>query len=111
MRKILIVLMAALLFCAHKTLAQGCVAIRSTGATCALHTPDSLMNLNGWQLGINYRYYKSYKHFVGKVEQKARVDTGSNVINYSNTIDIVVNHELNKRWSIAVDAPIIANTR
>src|SRR5205809_1658913 len=91
--------------------AQGCVAIRSTGAICSLHMPDSISMQSKWQLGVNYRYFKSYKHFVGKEEQKARVDTGSNVINHSNTIDIALTHQLNNRCSLLIDVPILAYSR
>ena len=112
MKKISLILFIISIAAAHnKIYAQGCVAIRSTGATCSLHMPDSISTNSKWQLGINYRFYKSYKHFVGKDEQKLRVDTGSNVINHSTTIDIVVTHELNTRWSLLVDVPVLANSR
>ena len=39
-------------------------------------------------LNINNRYFKSYKHFVGKEEQKQRVENGTNVINHSYTMDL-----------------------
>jgi hypothetical protein len=44
-------LMAMLLLATGKCFSQGCVAIRSTGATCALHVPDSVAMLSKWQLG------------------------------------------------------------
>jgi hypothetical protein len=105
------VLMAMLLLATGKSFSQGCVAIRSTGATCALHIPDSVAMLSKWQLGLNYRYFKSYKHFVGKEEQKQRVDSGSNVINHSNTIDIAITHQLNSRWTLLLDVPVVAYSR
>jgi hypothetical protein len=95
----------------NKLYSQGCVAIRSTGATCSMHEPDSVSTTSKWQFGINYRFYKSYKHFVGKEEQKERVKVGSNVINHSTTFDIAVTHELNQRWSLLVDVPILDNSR
>jgi len=55
----------------NNSYAQGCVAIRSTGAGSTIHTPDSV---SGWTLNINNRYFKSYKHFVGKDEQYYRID-------------------------------------
>lgn len=113
MKKALITLFTFLLFAFinNKTFAQGCVAIRSTGATCSMHMPDSISNASKWQLGINYRFYKSYKHFVGKEEQEERIKVGSNVINHSTTIDITVSHELNQRWSLLADVPVLANAR
>ena len=113
MKKISVIsfLLLLFLFINNQISAQGCVAIRSTGATCSMHMPDSISNASKWQLGVNYRFYKSYKHFIGTDEQKLRVDTGSNVINHSTTIDMVVTHELNKRWSLLLDVPVIANSR
>lgn len=95
----------------NKIYSQGCVAIRSTGATCSLRMPDSISTASKWQLGINYRFYRSYKHFIGKEEQEERIKAGSNVINHSTTIDIPVTHELNQRWSLLVDVPILDNSR
>jgi hypothetical protein len=111
MKKVFFILIVFLIIVSNKIYAQGCVAIRSTGATCSMHMPDSISSTSKWQLGINYRFYKSYKHFVGKEEQKERVKVGSNVINHSTTIDITVSHELNQRWSLLADVPIIANSR
>jgi hypothetical protein len=112
MKKLLFILMVFLFVIINsQSFAQGCVAIRSTGATCSLHMPDSLASISRWQLGINYRYFESYKHFVGKEEQKERVKDGSNVINHSNTIDFAITHQLNDRWSLLLDMPILANSR
>jgi hypothetical protein len=111
MKKLFFILTVFLILINSKIYSQGCVAIRSTGATCSMHMPDSVSSASKWQLSLNYRTYRSYKHFVGKDEQKLRVDTGSNVINHSNTIDIVVTHELTKRWSLLLDVPVVANSR
>jgi len=112
MRKLSVLIMILLLsYINNKLYSQGCVAIRSTGATCSMHEPDSVSTTSKWQFGINYRFYKSYKHFVGKEEQKERVKVGSNVINHSTTFDIAVTHELNQRWSLLVDVPILDNSR
>jgi hypothetical protein len=111
MKKLLFILIAFLITINSKIYSQGCIAIRSTGATCSMHMPDSISTASKWQLGVNYRFYRSYKHFVGTEEQTERVKVGSNVINHSTTIDITVIHELDKRWSLLVDVPILANSR
>jgi hypothetical protein len=47
--------------------AQGCVAIKGIGGICNRPSEGG-----SWYLDINNRYFKSYKHFVGKEEQKQR---------------------------------------
>lgn len=90
--------------------AQGCVAIRGAGgANCSLDhgRPDS----SGWLLSINNRYFKSFRHFVGTVEQKDRMENGTEVINHTFSTDIFVQRTLNRRWGLALNIPIIGNAR
>jgi hypothetical protein len=61
----------------QQTNAQGCVAIKGIGGICNRPSEGG-----SWYLDINNRYFKSYKHFVGKEEQKQREEEGSNVINH-----------------------------
>ena len=77
MRKIFIILGLALAMHFHSN-AQGCVAIRSNGSTCTMmDAHDGTAHEAGkWSLALNSRYFKSYKHFVGKEEQKERADAG-----------------------------------
>ena len=88
--------------------AQGCVAIRSTGNSCSIsHAGDT----KGWKLNLNNRYFRSYKHFVGKEEQKYRVDSSTEVINHAYSLDITLTRTFDTRWSFAITAPVVANTR
>jgi hypothetical protein len=93
--------------------AQGCVAIRSTGGMCTMDHADmaSGNNSSGWIFNANNRYYHSYKHFIGEVEQTQRVEAGTEVINHAYTMDATVTRILNNRWSLSFDMPIISNTR
>ncbi|MEP6514522.1 MAG: hypothetical protein ABJA79_11675, partial [Parafilimonas sp.] len=52
---------------AEKATAQGCVAIKGTAGICSRPS-----DAKGWELNLNNRYFKSYKHFVGTEEQKER---------------------------------------
>lgn len=106
MKKILFVIIA--LYSYQDAAAQGCVAIRSTGNSCSLGKPGEA---KGWQLNLNNRYFKSYKHFVGTVEQKHRVDSSTEVINHSWSLDISATHILNNRWSVSLTVPLISNKR
>jgi len=112
MKKSLLTALSFLLLVAvsYKSNAQGCVAIRSTGGM-GIHEADSAGSKGSWELGINNRYYKSYKHFVGTDEQKQRIDSGTNVINHQYTMDIALTKVINDRWSVAIDVPIVSNAR
>ncbi len=90
----------------QKTLAQGCVAIKGTAGICSRPT-----DVKGWELNLNNRYFRSYKHFVGTIEQKQRIEEGSNVINHSYELDITATRTLNSRWSLAMTLPIMDFSR
>lgn len=108
---LLIVLFTA--FCIlsiSKSNAQGCIAIRSTGGmACDMHHSGD--TATKWLFAVNNRYYDSYKHFIGTTEQKQRQTQGTKVINHGYTMDLSLTRNLNERWSIFLDVPIIANSR
>ena len=90
--------------------AQGCVAIRgSGGASCGLGHGGS--DSTGWMLTVNNRYFKSYKHFVGKVVQHERLEQGTEVINHTFNTDIFVQRIFNRRWSMGLNIPVVGNSR
>ena len=93
--------------------AQGCVAIRSTGGITTMDEhPDSTKSNSYWLLNSNSRYYKSFRHFVGKQEQFYRIDQlHNNVINKVYTQDVTLTRVLNNRWSLALDVPFADNSR
>jgi hypothetical protein len=64
-----------------------------------------------WMFSMNNRYFESFRHFVGTDEQKQRVDGGTEVINHAYSMDLGMVRNLNDRWSLALYAPIISNTR
>src|SRR5437868_7976763 len=97
-----IVLIIALVTAQVKIQAQGCVAIKGTAGICGRPS-----DAKGWELNLNNRYFKSYKHFVGTVEQKQREEEGSNVINHSYELDITATRTINSRWSVAMTLPIL----
>lgn len=94
----------------NKVKAQGCVAIRSTGNMCMMAHPDSTNN-SKWALAINSRYFKSFRHFSGTEENKARLQQGTEVINHTVATDLNLTRIINDRWSVMVDVPIINNAR
>lgn len=90
----------------QKTFSQGCVAIKGIGGIC--NRPSEA---GSWYLDINTRYFKSYKHFVGKEEQKEREKEGSNVINHSFESDFTITRVFNSRWSMGMTLPVLAFNR
>lgn len=111
MKSLLIILISSLSISLNVN-AQGCVAIRSVGGLCTMdHGDQSDTSAKKWLLNVNNRYFNSYKHFVGEVEQKQRVDGGTQVINHAYTMDIAFTRILTNRWSLSFDLPIVSNTR
>ena len=113
MRNILFIGISALIIviaAPDKLSAQGCVAIRGNASTCMLSHPEH-SNKAGWQLSTSARYFKSFRHFSGTVENKDRLTQGSEVINHSATLDLALTRILNDRWSFVIDAPVISNAR
>ncbi|MFN2440041.1 MAG: hypothetical protein ABR503_12635, partial [Chitinophagaceae bacterium] len=97
-----------------KSNAQGCVAIRSNGGTCTMMPNHDATNhdaLSNWMVSVNSRYFKSYKHFVGREEQHERVDVGTEVINHFASTELGISRNLNNRWSFAFYVPVINNLR
>lgn len=108
MRIFLIIIALIIVSSTEHLTAQGCVDIRSNGNTC---NAAKAGETKGWILNFNNRYFKSYKHFVGKEEQKQRVKEGSEVINHSFSWDFTLTKTLNKYWSVSVNVPLISNVR
>ncbi|MGN6166535.1 MAG: hypothetical protein ACTHOF_18535 [Flavisolibacter sp.] len=110
MKKIVFIAIIALLV-QQQGKAQGCVAIRSNGGTCTMIGSHNEHDASGWTLGINNRYFKSYKHFVGTDEQKQRVQNGTEVINHVFSTELGITRQFNSRWSFGFFAPVISNAR
>lgn len=86
-----------------KVQAQGCVAVRNM-SSCSLFG-DSVTTK--WQVSLNYRYFKSYKHYRGREEEEQRVKDGTEVINHDNSVLVGVGYTINKTWSIAATVPLL----
>lgn len=104
-------LAAAMLFGTAAAHAQGCVAIRSTGSTACLMTGAEDDYQPAWVVSANNRYFRSFRHFVGRKEQAQRLEQETEVVNHSYTTDLYLQRRLGPRWSVALDVPVIRNTR
>ncbi|MFZ1785272.1 MAG: hypothetical protein WAU23_08700 [Ferruginibacter sp.] len=93
-----------------QTAAQGCVGVRNMQcASMPQFEPDSLGSKKErkWMLGLGYRYFKSYKHFVGDDEQKQRVELGTEVINISHAFDLNFAYDISYRLVATVNFPVL----
>ena len=106
MKQLITSITALTLFCVQHAAGQGCVAIKGTFGVCGRPA-----NAKGWELNLNNRYFKSYKHFVGTEEQHERVEKGTNVINHAYELDITATRTFNNRWSLGMTVPILSFTR
>lgn len=91
-------------FAGFNASAQGCVAVKNMSSP-GLNFGDE--SHKGWQFSVNYRYFRSYKHFRGKEEEHHRVEQGTEVINNDNSINLGINYTFNPRWSATVAIPLM----
>ncbi|ADB40644.1 hypothetical protein [Spirosoma linguale] len=92
--------------------AQGCVAVRHMSCAAPAGSADYFKQRNGhWQVSAGYRFFRSYKHFVGDEEQKQRVEQGTNVVNVSHALDLGLTYLVNQRLSFSVNLPVQYNDR
>ena len=90
-----------------QTFAQGCVAIRQYAGCGLTGSSSAIMNKGQLQVSASFRYFKSYKHFVGSEEQTERVNQATNVINNSYALDITLNYALTRRLNINFTVPYV----
>ncbi len=91
--------------------AQGCVAIRHFSSCVGTSLESNLLNPGDVQLGINYRYFKSFRHFRGTEEEPDRVANGSEVINHSHSWDFFLTYGISNRLYASLTLPTVINTR
>ncbi|WP_348800094.1 hypothetical protein [Flavobacterium adhaerens] len=102
--------------------AQGCVAVRQMGGLYLNSASSYNLNKNEFQVGTNYRYFHSWRHFVGKEEQLHRQTTGGghdengveqgNAVNiYSHAVDLNFSYGITDRVQLNVTLPYVHNER
>jgi hypothetical protein len=90
---------------------QGCVAIRGLSG-CSGFTGGSIFLQPGEsQVGLNFRYFKSFRHFRGKEEETQRIEEGTQVINHSYFLDLTLNYAITSRLSANLVLPFVYHTR
>ncbi len=102
--------------------AQGCVAVRQMGglSLCSLNSYN--LQKGNFQMGVGYRYFHSFRHFVGTEEQPDRQTTGGghdangnelgNAVNiYSHAVDFNFSYGISNRLQLNATIPYVNNER
>lgn len=109
MRKNIILSVAIAILFSTKIHAQGCIIVRNISGLGQYDLKSNSFSTSSWLLNINNRYFKAYRDYKGKVDQKTP-PANENVIN-SYSLDLGVTKLLPKGWSIDLGFPISANSR
>lgn len=112
-QKLLYILCCSLLFLigTKSVQAQGCVAIRHFSSCVGNTLESNLLGPGDIQIGSNYRYFKSFRHFRGTEEEPDRVANGSEVINHSHSWDFFLTYGITDRLYTSITIPTVINTR
>ncbi len=94
-----------------KIYAQGCVAIRHFSCSTGNNLESNLLEKGSFQVGLNYRYFESFRHFRGTEEEKDRVSNNTEVINNSHAWDFNLNYGITDRFFAGITIPTVINTR
>src|SRR5204862_2781237 len=62
-----------------------------------------------FSIGLRHQY--SFRHFVGDVEQKQRIQQGNQVMNKINLLNFNLNYQASHRFSFQVSAPLLLASR
>lgn len=125
MKKYLLTLSIAICLVAsayHTSQAQGCVAVRQMGGINPLSSNGYTLPKGEFQIGASYRYFHSFRHFVGTEEQPHRQNTGGgfdangnekgNAVNiYSHALDLNISYALTDRMQFNLSVPYVHNER
>ncbi len=91
--------------------AQGCAGVKNVAEVRQdqFLQGDLGSTSSRWIVGINNRYFKSFRDFRAKVDLETPPENQS--INRNFTTEIAVNHLMNNGWSLSLALPISANGR
>ncbi|MCG2459546.1 hypothetical protein K8352_02155 [Flavobacteriaceae bacterium F89] len=90
---------------------QGCVAIRQFSSCAGNSLESNLLGEGAFLVGMNYRYFKSFRHFRGTEEEPDRVTNNTEVINKSNAWDFSLNYGITVRLYGSIVIPVVLNSR
>ncbi len=87
------------------------MAIRHFSSCVGNTLENNLLGPGDIQIGSNYRYFKSFRHFRGTHEEPDRVSNETEVINHSHSWDFFLTYGISNRWYASITIPTVINTR
>lgn len=91
--------------------AQGCIVARSSSQLSGPESTGGYLSEGEWDVAIGYRHQFSFRHFVGDVEQKQRIQLGTEVMNKINLLSATTTYGLTPRFSLSFTAPLLLASR
>ena len=110
-KKLLLYSTLLVLFTTYTINAQGCVAIRHFSSCVGNSLESNLLNKGDIQVGMNYRYFKSFRHFRGTEEEPDRITNNTEVVNNAHAWDFFLTYGVSDRFYASVTIPTVINTR
>ncbi len=118
----LLIFLFVLCLASNELSAQGCVAVRQMGGNNVCSTNSYNLPKGEFQIGTGYRYFHSWRHFVGTEEQPYRQNTqggfdangkerGNAVNIYSHAIDLNISYAITDRIQFNISIPYVNNER
>lgn len=111
MKNIFMLFFALLLFCCFEGYSQGCVAIRSFSGINNTLGQSGTFDKGTFNASLNYRYFKSFRHFRGSEEEPDRIANNTEVINWTHNVDLVLSYALSDRFYLVATLPYAYNRR
>ncbi|MDC6406834.1 MULTISPECIES: hypothetical protein [Maribacter] len=105
------IILLCLFYPLFSTYSQGCVAIRHFSSCVGSNLENNLLSTGDIQIGVNYRYFKSFRHFRGTEEEPDRLANNTEVINHSHAWDFFATYGINDRLYASITIPTVINTR
>lgn len=90
---------------------QGCIVARSSSQVSGPESGGGYLSTGQWDFSVGYRHQFSFRHFVGDVEQKQRIQQGTQVMNKINLVNFNLTYQATPRFSFTVNAPLLLASR
>jgi len=90
---------------------QGCIVARSAVQPIGPESGGGYMEPGEFDFTMGYRHQYSFRHFVGDVEQKQRIQIGNQVMNKINLENFNLTYQITPRFSVTGSMPLLLASR
>jgi hypothetical protein len=102
---------AVIQFSVQPAYAQGCIVSRTASQVSGPESGGGYMAAGEWDFSVGYRHQFSFRHFVGDVEQKQRIQQGTQVMNKLNLLNFNLTYQATPRFGFTLSAPLLLASR